>query len=128
MNIEELKRLAEAATPGPWVAWPIGDYPPLLSIATETGLALLTTTTEAENETQFAAVFDDTDAAYIAAANPAAILELIRQRDELLAALRDFSEYVHFEQCATDGAVQYCTSQINRLAFKARAAIAKAEG
>lgn len=47
---------------------------------------------------------------------------------ELLEALRDFSDYVHTEQCATDGSVQYSNTQINRLAFKARAAIAKAEG
>ena len=31
---------------------------------------------------------------YIAAANPAAILELIRQRDELMAALKDARELV----------------------------------
>lgn len=47
---------------------------------------------------------------------------------ELLEALQDFSAYVHAEQSATDGAVQYSTTQINRVAFKARAAIAKATG
>jgi len=96
MNIEELKRLAEAAIK-----------------AVETG-----------TYKEFAIA----RTAFGSAANPAAVLELIRQRDELLAALRDFSQYVHAEQCSTDGAVHYCTSQINRLAFKARAAIAKAEG
>jgi len=49
-------------------------------------------------------------------------------RDALLEALRDFSEYVRTEQNATDGQVQYSTTQINRLVFKARHAIAKAEG
>lgn len=49
-------------------------------------------------------------------------------RDALLEALRDFSEYVRTEQNATDGQVQYSTTQINRLVFKARSAIAKAEG
>lgn len=34
------------------------------------------------------------DAAYIAAANPSAVLELIRQRDELLAALKEARELV----------------------------------
>ena len=94
MNIEELKRLAEAATPGPWEAWQVGDYPPLFTVSTEDRLGLFTTTTEAENETEFAAVFQDEDAAYIAAANPAAVLELIQQRDELLAALKDAREMV----------------------------------
>lgn len=51
-----------------------------------------------------------------------------QQRDTLLEALCDFSEYVHNEQCSTDGAVQYSTTQINRLVFKARDAIAKATG
>lgn len=49
-------------------------------------------------------------------------------RDLLLEAARDFSEYVRTEQNATDGQVQYSTTQINRLVFKARHAIAKAEG
>lgn len=49
-------------------------------------------------------------------------------RDVLLDALRDFSDYVRTEQNATDGQVQYSNTQINRLVFKARAAIAKAEG
>ena len=50
------------------------------------------------------------------------------QIDDLLEALRDFSDYVRDEQCSTDGAVTYSNTQINRLAFKARAAIAKATG
>lgn len=58
----------------------------------------------------------------------AEIIALKKQRDELLEALCDFSEYVHNEQCSTDGAVQYSTTQINRLVFKARDAIAKAKG
>lgn len=49
-------------------------------------------------------------------------------RDALLEAARDFSEYVRTEQNATDGQVQYSTTQINRLVFKARHAISKAEG
>lgn len=46
--------------------------------------------------------------------------------DVLLDALRDFSDYVRTEQNATDGQVQYSNTQINRLVFKARAAIAEA--
>lgn len=70
MNIEELKRLAEAATPGPWahgVTW----------IEHLGGIVTLGNTARSKQ-----------DVAYVAAANPAAILELIRQRDELLVALK----------------------------------------
>lgn len=54
--------------------------------------------------------------------------ELEKQRDELLKALEDFSNYVHSEQCSTDGAVNYSNTQINRLVFKTRAAIASVKG
>ena len=47
---------------------------------------------------------------------------------ELLEALKDFSDYVRNEQNSTDGAVTYSNTQIHRLVFNARAAIAKAEG
>lgn len=71
MNIEELKRLAEAATPGPWVKRPyIGGI----------GCGV-------EGVFQICHHASESDSAYITAANPAAVLELIRQRDELLAAL-----------------------------------------
>lgn len=53
---------------------------------------------------------------------------LIAAAPDLLAALNEFSDYVHAEQCSTDGAVTYSNTQINRLAFLARAAIAKATG
>ena len=77
MNIEELKRLAEAATPGPWSSHPNGYY----GVHSSTGT--ICSTGEKIS-----------DALYIAAANPTAVLELIRQRDELLAALKDAREMV----------------------------------
>lgn len=87
MNIEELKRLAEAATPGPWMRL-FGDRliydrlsdgcrgNPIVGVDWPGGYG-------------FNANLD-----YIAAANPAAILELIQQRDELLVALKDARELV----------------------------------
>lgn len=72
-NIEELKRLAEAATPGPWRA-----------AISSSMVNRVCTTFETVCETGK----NIDDALYITAANPAAVLELIRQRDELLAALR----------------------------------------
>ena len=77
MNIEKLKRLAEAATPGPWSSHPNGYY----GVHSNTGTICSTGEKIA-------------DALYIAAANPAAILELIQQRDELLAALKYARELV----------------------------------
>lgn len=46
---------------------------------------------------------------------------------ELVEALEDFSSYVRDEQCSTDGPVTYSNTQIHRLVFKARAALAKAK-
>lgn len=53
---------------------------------------------------------------------------LIAAAPELLRSLKDFSDYVRNEQNSTDGAVTYSNTQINRLVFYARAAIAKATG
>lgn len=73
MNTEELKRLAEDATPGPWNIRP---YVPGIDCGVD-GMFQVCHHASAR------------DAAYIAAANPAAVLELIRQRDELLIAAKD---------------------------------------
>jgi len=77
MNIEELKRLAEAATPGPW----FDD-------------AGAIRTNEVQYVKPIAIVYSLRNSVFIAAANPAAILELIQQRDELLAALKYARELV----------------------------------
>ena len=69
MNIEELKLLAEAATPGPWahgVTW----------IEHLGGIVTLGNTARSKQ-----------DVAYVASANPSTILALIAERDELLAKL-----------------------------------------
>jgi len=66
MTIEELKRLAEAASDVNW-----------MHLCRENPV-----------------VFSGKYATYIDAANPAAMLELIRQRDELLASLKEARELV----------------------------------
>ena len=76
MNIEKLKRLAEAATPGPWY-----DRAGVLR-GTGGGIKPIAT------------IYNGLNSPYIAAANPDTILELIQQRDELLAALKDAREMV----------------------------------
>lgn len=80
MNIKELKRLAEAATPGPWE---IDDM-----LADITGIEVWST------DGMLCESISEENARYIAAANPAVVLELIRQRSELLAALKEARELV----------------------------------
>ena len=92
MNTEELKRLAQAATPGPWEYqkdskdFPINGYVVvrdcIYSVCVLPYEGIRTDDRVTDN------------GAYIAAANPAAILALIQQRDELLAALELFMERV----------------------------------
>lgn len=86
MNTENLKRLAETslrklaedATPGPWIK---RGYVPGIGFGVDGVTAVAHHTTSA-------------DADFISAANPAAVLELIQQCDELLAALELFMERV----------------------------------
>jgi len=63
----ELRRLAEAATPGPWAYAPI-------SAESELGKHLPRRTEQ-----------EEADARYIAAADPAAVLALLDERDALAA-------------------------------------------
>ena len=90
MNIEELKRLAEAATPGPLVSHPKGYYGAVCRADDPYDLVAVTHGQRRNNVLA--------NEAYIAAANPAAILELIRQRDELLAALKRIGELSYDSQ------------------------------
>jgi len=78
-QINELRQLAQAATPGPWRA-----------AISSSMVNSVRTTFETVCETGK----NIDDALYIAAANPAAVLELIRQRDELMEALKDAREMV----------------------------------
>ena len=103
MNTEELKRLAEAATPGPWAA-------AISSNMVNSVCATFETICETGKNID--------DALYIAAANPAAILELIRQRDELLVALKALDRGCRDPRCI---------GVLHGLDL-ARTAIAKAEG
>lgn len=87
---KELKALAEAATPGPWVQW-VGNA---AVFAGEPEVnrqsAILPGNGERISRICEGDSFDPSkqelaDHAYIAAANPAAILELLAERDALLA-------------------------------------------
>lgn len=93
MSTEELKRLAEAATPGPWM-YLLGDrfvYDRMNDGCRGNSIVGV----------DHAWAGNRNDLNYVAAANPAAVLELIaeiervsKQRDELLEALKDAREMV----------------------------------
>jgi hypothetical protein len=76
IDIQKLKALAEAATPGKWST--SGSY--VAPTRKEGG------TTYVENWRSIALVSDDADRAFIAAANPAAVLELIERIERLESA------------------------------------------
>ncbi len=118
MNIEELKRLA-----APLVKWGADS-----AWGNPDGTATVGYIDEDDNHDPIATVdvtiydgFEDESlgiAQFIAAANPTAILELIRQRDELLAALKALDRGCRDPRCI---------GVLHGLDL-ARTAIAKAEG
>ena len=89
---KELKRLAEAATPGPWEYQKDSKDFPVNGYVTVRDCIFSVCVLPYEGIRTDDRVTDN--GLFIAAANPAAILELIRQRDELLAALKDARELV----------------------------------
>lgn len=93
MNIEELKRLAEAATPGPWydrcgvLRGTGGEVKPI------------------------ATIYRAFNSAYIAAANPDAVLELIAEVEYLRGKNRE-----HFDACiGCDEELKRATKQRDEL-------------
>ena len=115
MNIEELKRLAEAATPGPW-KWLSDellnelDMPALIS----DGVLVCDFGNEEQYYPTEGTPPSEADAAYIAAANPATMVALL---DRLAAAEKDavcFRYWVR-EAASAPGAmanlIQHCTTE-----------------
>ncbi len=96
----ELRRLAEAATPGPWTLYVPEDYQgpeelPGYGVECAEGRAIVWGALEPETGCQF-----DRDAEFIAAANPNTILALLDEIDQLKAenevlrgALKPFAEF-----------------------------------
>ncbi|HDQ4479369.1 TPA: ead/Ea22-like family protein [Pseudomonas aeruginosa] len=81
----ELRRLAKAATPGPWTLYVPEDYQgpeelPGYGVECAEGRAIVWGALEPETGCQF-----DRDAEFIAAANPKAILALLDEIDRLKA-------------------------------------------
>ncbi|MBW6333102.1 hypothetical protein KZ851_03045 [Pseudomonas aeruginosa] len=97
----ELRRLAKAATPGPWTLYVPEDYQgpeelPGYGVECAEGRAIVWGALEPETGCQF-----DRDAEFIAAANPQAILGLIAEVDLLSARLKA-------ENCAHKDTQKHC--------------------
>jgi hypothetical protein len=52
---------------------------------------------------------------------------ITQETAQLIEACKALSDYVHAEQCSTDGRVTYSTSTINHHVFQIRAALAQPE-
>jgi hypothetical protein len=91
-QINELRKLAEAATPGPWAYTTDSNDFPVNGYVTVRDCIYSVCLLPYEGIRTDDRVTDN--GLFIAAANPAAVLELIQQRDELLEALKDAREMV----------------------------------
>lgn len=121
MTTTELKKLAEAATPGPWMAaGPSfgGEFPVYCDEVVvdrehddDDGYGICQASTGLEKESTH-------DMSYIAAANPAAILKLLAINAELVEALRSMLSLVRHNAPELSG----------KVLGDAEAALAKAEG
>ena len=76
----ELRRLAQAATPGPWKLLPVGDKSKYFAVADINFLSVLTVVDECG--TSFGVVYLDGDAKFITAANPVTVIELLDRLEE----------------------------------------------
>lgn len=120
MNTDHLKKLAIAATPGPWMHL-LGDrlvYDRLNDGCRGNSIVGVDYRHYSAKE---AANLD-----YVAAANPTAILELIQQRDELLAALKRIkANLMHQRLCGQSAGLLHAAIQAEG---DAEEVIAKMEG
>jgi len=80
MSIEAIRAALEAGpTGGLWHPVQVGDRPTKFAVANDEGISLLTLVEEEGHD--FAAVYEDADASFIAACNPSAIRELLDRLD-----------------------------------------------
>lgn len=106
MSREELRRLAEAAPPGPWMV--DGDVGEDLIVIVDDGC-----------DTSFTQITGDihqgdggwSDAAYIAAANPAAVLDLLDQLDAAEGRLVDAG----YRAAEDQAEIHHLRDQVSRL-------------
>lgn len=134
----ELRKLAEAATPGPW-RWMIEDYSLAILHGPEEHADHVISVSPCKSclthaETNKSPEWlwgrcwtpEETDAAFIAAANPKTVLALLAERDRLREALKEIEAF-HVSgqadelQGISEG--EYLSRQIERLRRIARTAI-----
>ena len=94
INTNELRRLAQAAAPGPWKMRPVGDGRQKFAVADSDFLPILTVTDE--GGATFGTVYDDADTKFIAAANPAANPAAISELLDRLEAVE--KEVAHIKE------------------------------
>lgn len=116
MNTDHLKKLAIDATPGPWrfALWTTGNR------------CAEVMTAHNHRVVRDASV---EDSAFIAAANPAAMLEFISQYEELLAALKQITDAADCRDNTMGDACRLITvkADLASAAKNAREVIAKVE-
>lgn len=108
----ELRRLAKAATPGPWTLYVPEDYQgpeelPGYGVECAEGRAIVWGALEPETGCQF-----DRDAEFIAAANPKTILALLDENDRLKAENAKLSEALQAVQAEVDGNLRPLTRDL----------------
>lgn len=117
MNTTELKKLAEAATPGPWHLDDCG----YMFIISKPGDGYITRNVCRMDSSTMSAFSQKANAAYIAAANPDAILKLLAINAELVEALKKISA-IELKEFGADW------EEIEEAQDIAYATLAKAEG
>ena len=80
IDIKVLRRLAQAATPGPWKMLPVGDGRQKFTVVNSEFLSILTVPDE--GGATFGTVYDEADTRFIAAANPVTVIELLDRLEE----------------------------------------------
>lgn len=116
---DELKKAAEAATPGPWGT----DDPWIVYANVGDDLVYLARTLELDTQYKQSV----SDAAFIAAANPAVILALLASHAALLEALKKLDELTQSYDDAWPHEYGWSTDALCKARDAARAAISQAE-
>lgn len=122
MNTTELKALAEKATPGPWITedWASTDNDGAINVcgtsvtAPQALCGIFTVALEGD---------DLSDVEYIAAANPAAILELIAAHEDAQGEIRELRERVKALEDGVRNLVKVKGRYHTEQAYKALAAL-----
>lgn len=111
----ELRRLAKAATPGPWTLYVPEDYQgpeelPGYGVECAEGRAIVWGALEPETGCQF-----DRDAEFIAAANPQAILAMLDEIDRLRSRLEIDERTPHDGIACRDETIKVLDEKCDRL-------------